>query len=517
MENFDKNKLHPVFIGIILAIIICVKFVYSFDLLQEKSAFTNSDSMVYLLKAQEITRGNFEQMKTHSMGYAVILAPFFALYDAQEYYEFMSFQQALNLIFSLIGVLVFFLLARVFMKDSMALLATTVFAFSPHLIANSVSGITEPVFIVLCFLALLLINLKSNLAFYSSMAVAGALVWVRPNGLVLFLALILIAWLVKKIDKKKILIGFLIFLVFLIPYLAQRQVQFDSMFDYGSVSKLLHRDYRTVWVENIQPITPGEFFNDNGVAGSIQYVMHGLKRIIYHFRLLLAPLVVFLLPLGAWFVFRKRQANYLSLIIFIAIGFIPVLAMYPGQGNMRHIFFMIPFFTLWAFIGLDNIIKLEDKKHILTGLLFIGILATSLFTAQLYFFQKSKAANNDRLDLIAEAQYLTSILEGKIMNARGHILVSLSDIYRIKDSNVGAMTNGQLTISDIFTEDYNEFLKLADEYDFNLVYVQDKNKAEYLDDIFADGENYPELKKVYDSQELNITAFTSKVFEIIKE
>ncbi len=516
-EKTRRPKYYSIFIGLMLTLIIGLKFLYSLNLFQEMSVFINSDSLTYLVKAREIVQGNFEQMKTHAIGWPIILAPFFSLFKYNNNFEYMPLQISLSIIFSLLTVPLVFLIGRFFLKETTAILATTIYALSPHLIMNSIVGLTVPAFIFFCLLSFFLILKNKNpLCLHLAFLSAGIAFWIRTNGLAIFFALLLISLFVLKIKKRQVALASLNFLILFIIYCLQRYFQFGAVFDYGSVSKYFNLDYKTVWVENFPGLSLTHYLKDFGPEGIINFFLLGIKKMLNHFRLLLFPTISFLLPLGIWLTYAKRKLPaFVSLVTFLSINLLLVFIIYPSQGNIRHIYFSLPFFAILALLPLDELKMAEKSKFIFPSLLFIGVLLTTFINTQNYFFYKSQNPPGYMSDMVAEGQFLANTLKGKIAGEPEHLEVFMPDIYYVKNSDNGAMSNGTLTFSNIYAQNLDDFLKDAKKYHFNLVYVREKNASSFFDDVYKNEESYhSKLTKIYDSKQLGLKIFKSKVFAI---
>lgn len=514
-QDNKNQKYYPLFIGLMLIIIICVKFFFSLNLSKGVSIFMDSDPFLYLLKAREIVAGNFEQMKTHSLGWSVILAPFFALFKGTNNFEYMPLQISISLIFSLLTVPLFFLVSKIFLKDTIALLASAIYGLSPHLIENSLLGLTEPSFIFICLLSFLLINHRTKTSLSLSFLLAGVALWIRANGLAIFVALLIIALFIFKMKKREVILASLCFILLFLPYVIQRYIQFGSVFDYGSVSKYFNYDYRTVWTENFPRLSWQEFFASRDLKSIYNFfIISGVAKFLRHLKLLLSPLVIFLMPWGTWLAYKRKSLPLKGLAFFLIVNFLLVSVMYPAQGNVRHIYFLYPFLIILALISLDEITFIKQSKFLLPILLFMGVFFSSFINAQSYFFHKPLSQSNT-LDTLQEGQYLATHLKGKIAGDPGYIQALVPNIQYLKNTDNAILSNGELTFSGIYGENLKKFLAVAKKYNFNLIYVMEKNSFTFLDDVYKNEEQYKDqLAKVYDSRQFNLKTVKSKVFEI---
>jgi hypothetical protein len=131
----------------------------------------------------------------------------------------------LNLLILLIGVINIIIVVNWLFEKKCHWIFVALFIFCPYFILYTFTPGTDIIFILFSFYFLIsLDSLKFNYSSYLtslSMAVLAALT--RPNGIVLFVILIIILFQTKDIIKRKVLITFtfgalLIFLVYYLPY-----------------------------------------------------------------------------------------------------------------------------------------------------------------------------------------------------------------------------------------------------------------------------------------------------------
>ena len=73
---------------------------------------------------------------------------FFAISNSTEMIEFMNIQRILSIIISVLTIIPLYYLIKNFFKKEIAIVAASLFIFSPKIIENSILGITDPLFII---------------------------------------------------------------------------------------------------------------------------------------------------------------------------------------------------------------------------------------------------------------------------------------------------------------------------------------------------------------------------------
>ena len=214
-KKIDKNPIKILIILIVSAILIRVYFT-------QFNIPISLDGIDYFAYAIAMSRdGPFPNgYLTTNIGWSSFVSIFFSIMQDQEMLTLMNIQKILSIIISTSIAIPVYFLTKIFFKKELSILATALILFDPRLIENSILGITDSLFILLITLGIYFIfHEKSKLIYLSFMFIALS-VFVRYEGLILIIPLIISYVLKNKeinFSKIKFVIGILLFLSIIIP------------------------------------------------------------------------------------------------------------------------------------------------------------------------------------------------------------------------------------------------------------------------------------------------------------
>ena len=153
--NFEKSplvfsKTLIILLVIILGAIIIRAYYYSFEVP------LTSDALGYFFFASDIAiSGNLpSNYSPANPGWSMFVSGFFSIFNFETVNEYMQIQKMLSIIISAITVVPIYWLCRRFLDHKFSVIGCILFAFEPHLIQNSLYGITDPLYIFLITLGL---------------------------------------------------------------------------------------------------------------------------------------------------------------------------------------------------------------------------------------------------------------------------------------------------------------------------------------------------------------------------
>ena len=162
-------------------------------------------------------------------GWPTFLSIFFYFFNSDNFLHYMDLQRYITIIISVITIIPVYILCRKFCGNKLSLLGASLFVLQPRIIENSLNGLTDPLFILLELMCLVLF-LQNGFKFkYLSFAFLALASLVRYEGIILIIPLSILFLRINRIDKKIILRYFLaisIFLLFLLPMVF---VRMDTM------------------------------------------------------------------------------------------------------------------------------------------------------------------------------------------------------------------------------------------------------------------------------------------------
>ena len=122
-------------------------------------------------------------------GWAIFLSIFFSISESNNFLEYMILQRVLSVTLSCLTIIPVYFLCRRFFGINFSIIGSLIFAFEPHLILNSILGITEPLFILLITSAIVaILNSKIHMN-YLAFILGSLAILVRSEGMILFIPL----------------------------------------------------------------------------------------------------------------------------------------------------------------------------------------------------------------------------------------------------------------------------------------------------------------------------------------
>ncbi len=417
--------------------------------------------------------------------------------------------------------IIVFLIARQYVEKKYALLASAFFILEPNLIENSTYAITEPLFILLGLISFYFVINKNERYLLLSFLFAGLAFETRLNGIVLFLLTLLVAaYRLKPKTRliKTIIIGTIIFLAVSFPYV------------YSDIS--LHKTPFLSWFEGVKntvssnQINPqlaqpaGNLFkSENGTPISgISHNQNALeifksaifKEIVHIFRISV-PYLIFFVPFGIIAALKNLDFNKKTLFYAILISLIIAIPQYTISAVFRNLFFITPFFSILSVIGIQNISQRVDLNNI-----YLVLLVGGLFVSSFYFLYEEMPDHELIKEKESFAKYVASNFKGAIA---GHdidyVRIFMIDL---SSNHINFTSNGKITLTNpsypLYSKDSLMTFVTQNNIQYIIVDNEIDNRFSIFPDIYYHEQKYPQLKKVFDSQDNGYNKYMVKIFEV---
>ena len=366
-----KNKLrHP----LIIAGFLIIGFVFRLYPINYKNII-NPDGVWYINQAKAILDGNFELAL--NCGYKFIsiyhlLIPAFYTFSG----NWITAAKSISILFGILTVIPFYLIARQFFRESTVFLSTLAFAINPFLVSHSEDLIKGPVFWffalfgIFFFITVFNQKGKDNFLILSciSFLIAG---WARFEIIIFFIGSVLYILFFEKEKSRKLFL-------FCLPIIILSFTVITGMLIY-------HKDF-TLWTFYLGPrfIT---FFRDlldslwnvNFLEKSFLAVSSILFRLV---RVFYAPLVFLLIGIAAAKKELQRNRNFSYFILLASLSFPAVYVFYLKTEFMVDRYVAIIMLPAFIFIctGIEEFITylkakgFNEKRAI--GAIFLFIVLT---------------------------------------------------------------------------------------------------------------------------------------------
>lgn len=422
------EKRMPLVLSFFFTLSFAIRFyITNFDIILRKDAY------VYLMKALEISQGNFTPVESQAIGLPLFTAPIFYFFGSESIFQNMALAQLISVIIGSAMIFPLFLLVKeLTSKKTVHLLVLSLFTFCSPLIQSSPSFLTESLFGLL-FLFSIYFFIRSIHGLCHTIPAfffAALAYYVRPNGIFIFAILVfsflLIHYKTLKQNYKYLLYGVIVFWVVSAPFLYQRADLFGSPFTYGENDKYFVNSYDMVWADNIEVPSLFDFIREYGLRGIIRkFIINGFMQVFFDFsRILITPIlsIFFLYGFSKNIFCKKYIPLYISIIIFIAGSSV----VYDVYTTVRYILVLAPFILLFVAMGLFDIFKHKSYSHII----LVSFLVLFIFFS---YTQYGKTYGSSITYMPSWATWAAQNIQGKIVIRDGGDLILMN----IPDATVG--------------------------------------------------------------------------------
>ena len=229
-------------------------------------------------------------------GWPAFLSIFFSFFKFDDGISYVQLQRILSIVISACITIPVYMLCRKFAGKPESLVASAIFAFEPRLIQNSLFGLTEPLYILLCSMSLLFFLSSDKKLVYFSFALVALATLVRSEAIFLFIGLSIIFFVRFRRDRfvlPKYIPALAIFVLSILPMVIYR---IEVLGNDGIVGR----------------VTDGLERTQTGVT---QGILSGLENYFMFLGWDLIPLFILFVPIGFFLIFRDLDYKKLTIII----------------------------------------------------------------------------------------------------------------------------------------------------------------------------------------------------------
>jgi len=497
---FSKNEnaeLNPIIvIPILITIGLTIRFYY-FPF-QIPISLDSVDYFVYAVYI--IQNGNLpEGILTTNNGWSVFLSAFFYLFNQSDVFTLMNIQRCVSIAISVLTVIPMYLLCNKFFSKTLSLFGSSLFCFEPHLIQNSLLGVTEPLFI---FLQVCTLNLfYSNKSYMTNLSFvfAGMASLVRYEGLVLFIPLSVVFFLRHKPDYGNLrvyLYSVGLFVASILPMAALR-IQSNDIDGLSS-----HIIGATNVVSSATVITSQQAGVD---------FFHGIIQLIIYLTWIAFPLFIILLPIGVYGILKTKKMQILEFLIFIVLlSGIGLYAYGRGIQEIRYLFVILPFFCLLSSYSFYKVEKKITRK-LFTIMVIVIIISAVLYVDWKKLDYEYERERFDDAKFIVENVKTVNVYEQITYLRPASLFQTWPNLFELNTDKKIMTDIKKISLANFSS--IEEVMKEGENLGLTHLVVITKNSEVFLDDVFNNESKYPYLTKIYDSGSLD-HKYPLKVFEI---
>ena len=534
---------------VVIAVISIILKLYTMDF----TLPVNSDPLAYAIAAISHTDGDFSQSSHRGFGWPIFVSLFYNFIDSNDFLIYSNVLRSLSLAVSVCTIFLVYFLGRKFFNEKYSLVVAALFAFEPHLNYNSGFGLSEPLYHLAIIGAFYFLLNKNTKFIIPSLILAGAIFWIRLNGIVFVIILLIIYIITKKNSPhflRNLFLGVLMFFVVISPMLYERSIQFDDPFyvvysQYiftGSFEKTISVEYGHGTASDFEQkntkFTASDYIEKNGILSFFKtFFLEGIYNIFSTLLRISFPYLFILIPFGILFSFRafdQEKKFIISNWLFIILSLGVLIITFSIIAEQRYLFYIFHFLIIFSVIPIQRVTEYglntfsfsqKQKSIFLIIVIFIILLLSISFT--LRYGVTDTLLENEKYEF---SKYVVNTLDGNSLREFGGSLDYLKLVY-IEHSpekhnycNVEFTKNlcgydknkGYLQSITIIGDSIEEILKKGETYELKYIFVNEqKNDFHgFIDDVYNKEMDYPYLNKIFDSDESGFKQLKVKIFKI---
>jgi len=463
------------------------------------------DAFVILIEGISYSNGDFSYFSNRFL-WPMFISFFFIFFNFDNNLEYFNLMRIITILISVASIPIIYHISKHYVDKKYAIIAGAFFAVEPNIIENSLFLITEPLFILCGLLSVYFLIQKNNKLIVLSFLFAGLSFDTRLNGIVLIL-LILVFCILKirrrKISIKLFVIGCIILLFVVTPYIYPRESG-------NSPISVYYSDTLKIILNN-EELSATYSSNSENNSSIIQTAI--IKDLIYLVRISV-PFLIFFVPIGIISSIKKIDINKQILFSTIIISLIVAIPQNLISAEYRNLLFIVPIFCILSVIGIQRIFngRKYQNIYIIFTLMVVIFVSFSFLTYQL----------DKDISLMEEKEmfgkFVISNFSGRILGGPYNELShNIPNAVLGKDLMEGNIHNDKIAIivtyDPIDSKTKLEKIMTDLQIDFIIVDNIQNNRFPVFQDIFENEEKYPELEKIFDSDEHGYKKYKVKIFK----
>ena len=503
----------------------------------------HSDDFGYIVDSVQYNQGDFFISPKKNPGWSLFLAPFLSIINSDNFLDYASIARILTVGISAITIIPMYILARRFFDEKYSLIASCLFAFEPHLNYNSGGALSEPLLILVLISSMIFILHDKTKYHYLAFIFAGFCWWIRLEAIYPIIAISVIYFLIHRC-KPNSLRNFSFCVVFLLiiisPMFIQRDIQFDDPFYVWYGTTILSDDYAEL-LTSPEEAEITDFVEEHGVLGLMERLANGLMVLLNTLSRISFPFLFILIPFGILFSLRlvdqkltRIKANWIMIIIIISILIIP----FAIVDERRYLLVLFPFLIILSVIPIQRVTKYglntfsfnrRQKSGFLVIVASTILISSSVFTIGIAGFGFGPPNTALEFEKVKFTEHLVENFDGRILREQtvddylAYVNLVSSDNHfksfkspREKDPFPDRYEPGKVVRISVYGKTMEELITNAEIKDLKFIGVLEKGSYffPFLDNLYHNEENYPYMKKIFDSEQLSYKEFKIKVFEI---
>jgi len=502
----------------------------------------NSDNLGYTLNAIAHTNGDFSQSSHRGMGWSLFVSMFFGFIDSENFFDYSNTIRALGIGVATFSIPMMYVVGRKFFDERYSIVLASLFAFEPHLNYNSGFGLTEPLFHLAIIGSFYFILNRNTRFILMSLFLAGIAYWIRINGVFVFIVITIIYFITLRGSPnlfRNYGLGVVLFLLVISPVLLERNEEFGDPF-YSEFKGIIFAGSPELFFSEIHDIvatektySPFGYIEENGLPSFIQtFILQGFYNSLQAVSSLAFPFLFILIPFGIIFSFRAfdQNPNYIKANwIFILASLASLTIVMSVIYDRRFMLYLLPFLMIFSVIPIQRVVEYglstfvfsrKQKDVFIIGIIITIILLSSIFMIR--YGPPDSILENEKLEF---SEYALNNLQGVVFRDWGGGLDYVSYLTitespgKFKSYEINSKydkENSFQVSSGPYGETLEELISDGEKYDLRYIIANQKNGLyfPFTDELYNNYDQYPYLKKIFDSNEFGFKKLKIKVFEI---
>lgn len=468
------------------------------------------DAHAYFWYAMDMSILNHLPFSHHANdGWSMALSFIFSVFNFNNYLDYTIVQRVTTTVISVLTIIPVYYFCKKFFHASYSIVGAALFVFEPHIIQNSLLGLTEPLYIFLGISTLSLFLSKNKKLVYLSFAIVALASLVRAEGIILFLIISILFIIFNK--RNKMIIGkfFLAVIIFIIIMISMAIIKADANDGFESSSALSIGKWAGSSISN----------QEDGIT--INDISKGTETLIKRLAQSMIPYFALFVPFGLILIFKEKNKNKILIIISLFIYLIASVRMFSVVTDLRLILILYPLFAILSVCTIQHLTQKSEFKNIFLVLTICGCLVLSTY------FLYSEIDSSYEKEVNRFAYYMVNNI--KVSNnfypESGYVYGAwVSSNLEFPTLSYSVEYNGP-ELLDYVKNSYNyleeeaksvkEYIVLSRDQGLTHLVVDGTDKrASYFNDLFYNEEKYTYLTKEFDSSEQGYKQYKVKVFKI---
>ena len=512
LNKIEKKLEFFVDYPIISLIIIGVIGVFLRVVIFEPEIHIRQDANAYFWYAMDMSiLKNFPFSAHTNDGWSMALSVIFSIANFNNYLDYTIIQRIFSMAISIATIIPLYFLCRKFFNSTYSLLGVSLFVFEPHIIQNSILGLTEPLYIFLVVCSFVFILSKNQKFYFYSFLIIGFCTIVRAEGIIV-LPILLTTLFIKNGANKNSIFKFIIALsLFALIFVSFMIIKAETS---GNPSTAMY----------ITNFSLDSAINPDERGINFSSIEKGITTLGKKLGQTMVPYFVLFVPFGIIFLFKNMNKNNLSIFLMLCIYTFASIRMFMVVQDSRLILVLVPFFSIFSVFTIQYL----GEKNSFEKIFLVSILGAIILLS--WFFLYSTINYEYEKESVRFSEYVVENV--KVSNnfypESGYVygswvitniqFPSLSSSVEYNGPELLDYKKNSWEYIDESAKSIEEYILLARDQGLTHLIVDGTNKrTSYFNDLYYNEEKYNYLIKEFDSMKEDFRFYHVKVFRISYE